>query len=334
VADYILADGFDNYTDPSLKGNNSGNTPGTILTTGGRDGRGCYFGNTGKIGKIVTPVSTIIVGFAVKAQDNTGAVLSIANGVTDLIVVQYRNPYFQIAHAQTGTVYGVASNVSVAPLAWAYIELKFKVSTGIASGDVIMRVNNQVGVTVAAGTSTTWASSTTFNTIWLGSISGAINRFDAYIDDVVLLPVSTGFWGDVVVEGRLPSSDGDLSQWHANGDTPNHNCVDDANPDGDTTYVSSDTLNARDSYKFGPLNQVAAEIKGVQISLMGKKMGAEDLGIVPFTRQGGTNYDQSRIGMTTSYVMSLIPLDTNPATGVAWTPTEIDALEAGQNLTT
>jgi len=222
----------------------------------------------------------------------------------------------------------------VAPLAWAYIELKFKVSTGIASGDVIMRVNNQVGVTVAAGTSTTWASSTTFNTIWLGSISGAINRFDAYIDDVVLLPVSTGFWGDVVVEGRLPSSDGDLSQWHANGDTPNHNCVDDANPDGDTTYVSSDTLNARDSYKFGPLNQVAAEIKGVQISLMGKKMGAEDLGIVPFTRQGGTNYDQSRIGMTTSYVMSLIPLDTNPATGVAWTPTEIDALEAGQNLTT
>lgn len=335
---FILADGFDNYTDPSLKGTSTGLTLGTILTTGGRDGRGCFYGNTGKIGKTISPIAEVIVGFAVKAQDTTGttgsgSVCAIASGVNDLISVQYRKPYFQIVHSQAGTVYGVASTIPVDEYAWAYVELRFKVTTSTAVGDIVLKVNNQVGVTAAAGFNTTWASATTVDTVWFGSICGAVNAFDAYIDDVVVLPASTGFWGDVVVEGRYASADGDLSQWLPSGAATNHGCVNEAEPDGDTTYVSSSSFTARDTYKFGPLNQVPADVKGVQLSLDAEKVGNDAIGIVPFFRQAGVNYDQTKVDLTTSYAMTLVPFDTNPATGEAWTEGEIDDLEMGMILT-
>jgi len=170
-----------------------------------------------------------------------------------------------------------------------------------------------------------------FNQVSLGSISGALNSFDAYLDDVVILDSSESYFGDVVVEARLPNAAGHYSQFTPVGDSPNWKCV--TTVDGDTSYVQSSDLNARDSYQFPPLRQAAAEIKAVQHCLTAKKTNSGSIGLMPFIRQDGVDYDGSRLAPTTSYTVLLEQHTVNPATGLPFTTSEVTGLEAGFKVT-
>jgi hypothetical protein len=216
---------------------------------------------------------------------------------------------------------------------WVYIEFQYKASTSISSGDVVVRVNRAAIITLSAGTQTASSPNLSIDQVHVGSISGALNAFDATIDDVVILDDTESFWGDVTVEGRVPDAAGNYSNFATNGASPNYACVNEVPEDGDTTYVSSGTLYLRDSYVFpAPLQDVLA-VKAVQTVITAKKVGSDAVKLAPSFREGGTDYDQTATSLTTSYVVYTEQFTTNPATGSAWTATATAALEAGMRMT-
>ena len=79
--------------------------------------------------------------------------------------------------------------------------------------------------------------------------------------------------------------------------------------------------------------QAVQVVKAVQIGLTAEGAGADVITLTPSNRIGSTDYDQTPIDLTTSYVTYLEQFKTNPATRVAWTESDTAALEAGMQMT-
>ena len=131
----------------------------------------------------------------------------------------------------------------------------------------------------------------------------------------------------------MSDGDGFYSQFTPIGATPNYACVDEVAIDGDTTYVDASNLHNRDTYVFPDALQAVQLVKAVQIGITAKRVGADLITLTPSIRISSTDYDQTPIDLTTSYVTYLEQFTTNPATSVAWTESDTAALEAGMQMT-
>ena len=131
-----------------------------------------------------------------------------------------------------------------------------------------------------------------------------------------------------------PNADGNYTQWtDVPAAGPHYQKVDDpvGSPDEDATLVGAGEDGYRDSYAFQDLNQPGATINSVKITVRIKKDRAKQHdNLCIFYRKAGTNYDNpTTIEPTTGYANYEWTYTTNPATGSAWTPSEIDGMEWG-----
>ena len=117
----------------------------------------------------------------------------------------------------------------------------------------------------------------------------------------------------------------------------NYACVDEATYDNaDYCYVSSAASPRRDHYDLpdhgtenGPISKVTVKAK----SKYAASGGGSDSGSITLSlRVSGTDYDDSGHSLSTSEAEYSHDWTTNPATGNAWSWSEIDALIAGDVL--
>lgn len=332
-----FCDGFDCHNNIAGKWGSATGGFGTISVTltAGRDGRGAAVAN--KAWAVWTAPSAIArrtIGFALKGSSPTGAyVVQLVKGANFVGALAWNSDHtFSIIRGSDSSVLGT-STATLADNTWGYLEFQFKASTSISSGDVVVRLNRAAIITLSGGTQTGSSPNLSIDGVFVGSISGALNSFACTLDDVVILDDSESFWGDVTVEGRVPDAAGNYSEFSATGASPNYACVNEIPEDGDTTYVSSSSLYSRDSYVFpGPL-QTPSAVKAVQIVVTAKKVGSDALKLTPSFREGGTDYDQTAVSLTTSYATYVEQFETDPATGSAWTISATAALEAGMRMT-
>lgn len=332
----VFCDGFDCYTAIAQKWTTTQTGVGTIVIdpTAGRDGRGAAHCTRAFLSVPLPDASQYTIGFAFKGDggQNAGIVLFTDAGNGTLIKVNWNTDgTFSLIRGSDGVTLAT-STATLGANVWAYLELKYKASLAISTGDVELRLNGTAIISLAAGTASAGAGHTTIQQCDLGSNSGIFNAFQAWIDDVVVLDSTESFWGDCVVEGHLPNGSGTYSQFSPSGDSPNYKCVDDPAPDGDTTYVASSDINNRDSYVFPGLAQSVQQVRAVQVCITTKKVGSTGIGLTPFFRNSGIDYDQSRQTPTTSYTTLLSQYLVNPATGAAWLASEIAAIEAGMKV--
>lgn len=138
------------------------------------------------------------------------------------------------------------------------------------------------------------------------------------------------FKGNTRVLGRLPVADGNYHAWAPLSGSSHTAMVDDPAPDGDATYVSSDTTGQRDSFEMQPLGiPASATVYAMGITAIARKLdvGARLLNL--FNRVGSTDTHGSDLSPTFDYGALQEAWEDNPVTATAWTVADVDGAEAG-----
>ncbi|MBM4467735.1 MAG: hypothetical protein FJ014_19665, partial [Chloroflexi bacterium] len=130
----------------------------------------------------------------------------------------------------------------------------------------------------------------------------------------------------------LPTGDGSYTGWVAGGD--HFDDVDDpvGSSDGDSSYITSDTVGARDSFFKANISLASLaeprEIIGISVVIVAKKTGGTG-SLRAFLRLDGVDYDGDDLAMTTSYLSSTTFWWVNPATNQPWTVGEVSDVQFG-----
>jgi hypothetical protein len=185
---------------------------------------------------------------------------------------------------------------------------------GISGGNIIVRVDGEEIIDVAGSLG---AATDTF------FIMGTGGGVATWYDD---LYVADGFLSDVIIEAIHPDGTGNYSQW-----TPlsgaNYTNVDETLASG-TDYNSSTTDNQIDTFTFEDVS-FSGTIEGVQLSIF-CTYSSPGSSITGVCRISGTDYFHSYIlGGTSETICHTFVWPVSPATGVAWTQSELNGAEFG-----
>lgn len=313
-------------------------TNGHPLTVSGRNGGGLNLSAYNDSGRWWTiPVAPnggndIYIGFAMNWNGSdmtddggggTNAGIRIRNGINDEVSVFAQRTTREL-RANRGTAAPNNALLAISPQPipinqWVYIELYIRIAN--SGGRVVAKIN---GETVIDFTGDTSQSSESITLVQFRNWNGA-SIDDVYIADTAGA-VNNSFLGDVAVLTARPSGAGASAQLTPSAGA-NWECVDE-NPMSDTDFVSSDVAGHQDLYVMSdiPTNY---EVKGVQTTVRAKKDDAGYRQVRHLVRSAGTTYDGDDRWLGTNYAASVSVFNTDPATGVAWTPAGVNAAEAG-----
>jgi hypothetical protein len=202
-----------------------------------------------------------------------------------------------------------------------------------AAGTVTINVD---GSEVYAGTSLNTGGQD-ITAIQFSNCSGyAQNR---YYDNIY---IASALQGELKMTLYSPSAD-DTSDFTPSTGADNYAMVDESEPDGDTTYNSSSTLNHQDLFEYEDMSggDLNATVVAVSIVTIAKKLDAGARSITHISEQDATGYDHTEFALTTDYVegeggftsLAYEVLNTAPD-GSAWTPAIFNACLFGYEITT
>lgn len=165
-------------------------------------------------------------------------------------------------------------------------------------------------------------------------ISGGNNERFYYVDDIYITNGGIAFT-DVKVETDLPNNEGAVLQWTPSSGTLHFTQVDEASPDGDTTFNTATAAGNIDTYKFSTLETASGTVHGLTIDADMLNDAFDVTTAAAVIRESSVNYlaTAQRIGTPLAAVPEYRGLIfgylTNPATGNRFTISEINADEFG-----
>lgn len=302
----------------------------TTIASGGRNGGNCLrLPTLGNVSKTLDNQATWICGFAFKIDQNpSGAALSLI-AFLDSTTVQMNvqiNTNGTLSVTRGGTI--LTTTGSAVPLN-TYQHIAFKATIHNTTGSYELRIND-AAVLSGSGINTRTSANNYANVIRIGQQTNL--GATTLVDDFYLFDgtgsTNNNFVGDVAIGCYFPDGAGDLTQWTPSTGN-NYQCVDDASQNGDTDYVSSASAGNYDLYTFGNISGAAVSIYGVQRTLVARKDDAGTRTLKPSYKGGGVVYDGTGVNITTSYLCYSDTLETDPATGVAWTNSGLNAAQFG-----
>jgi len=331
----LFMDSFDHYATADITDKWTSNEGWTIGSSNGRNSTNatqCAAEYELVRALPITGQNTAIIGFAVYVSSAfvTHYVMAVFDTGTLQCGLQFVNDgRIQVGiggglGSTLGTVHATSTN-SLQQSVWYYIEFKAVIHN--STGSIEVRVNGMEWINVS-NVDTQGSSNATWNTVaWTGASGQTYRMDDVYMCDSSG-SLNNDFLGDVRVSVLLPEGAGNTTEWTPSAGS-NYACVDESAPNDDTDYVSTITLNAKDTYAF-PAVATGAEIKGVQIFAAVRKATDGPGKIKHVIRSGGTDYDQTEIGIGgTTYSYTRTMHETDPATGVSWTESGVNAAEFG-----
>ena len=160
-----------------------------------------------------------------------------------------------------------------------------------------------------------------------------------YFDDFYLTD-QTGLYntsnlGDVRIVEQMPIADHD-KEWTRNTGPDNYALVDDAYDavDEDTTYITSQVPDTKDTYEFPELPTENGDVLAVCMNFFAKKLDSGTRGVSMLAHRDTTYVasDENRIGGNYIYYQSFMERDLDGAT--AWTIDNVEVTYFGPKLTT
>jgi hypothetical protein len=291
----------------------------SIANTGGRGGRGALsigqygIGSQGNASRSFASSTVAIASVAFNAGTLAGSrPLLTLGGVT---LSRNVNGTFSISTG--GTVGG-----GFATGTWNHIAL------GVTPTNVSVWLNEALVYSLTG----------TFGAMTSMTLAGGGNSEGAFLfSDLVLMASNDTSnvdpLGDRAVTYSAPNGAGYYSGWTPSAGA-NYTDVDEANEDGDATYVSTSVVGTRDAYTIAGIPAVAASVAGVMPVIWARKTDAGTRAVAPSVRIGGVDYDQTATNLSTSYVpLPQAVLNVSPATGVAFTVAEVNGMQVGEVLT-
>lgn len=327
-------DSFDHYAtgDVLQKWTSQDSSGGQSISSGnGRRSTSSWRMTTSRqLNKAVPSQTGYVMGVAFKCSSLPGSTVSILQfneGATTHIALRLAADGSLIV-ARNTTALATSSAGVITAGSYYYIELKAVIHD--STGTYAAHVN---GGALLSGSGADTRNGGT-GVITIVSING-ITAQDTDWDDLYICDLTGGmnddFLGDVRVDAYLPNGNGNSSQLVGSDadSTDNYLLVDDATPDGDSTYVSSSTSGQKDTYGFANMSHTPASIYGVSVIASAKKDDAGSRSITTVTRSNGADTDGATQALSTSYIMYSDTLDEDPDTSAAWTKTAFNAAEFG-----
>jgi len=230
----------------------------------------------------------------------------------------------------------VLSTVATIVAGWNHFEWTQTVSDTVGTIEVRM---NGVVVYTFSGDTRNGGTLTTLDSFALGggsSPTGASTTSIVRWDDVYALndlgSRNNAPLGPCQVQTLLPNGAGSSTQWSPTA-PPNYSDVNDA-PDNSAIYVYDGTAGHRDTYAMDDLQTGTDTIYGVQQVSYARALDAGPNKLKQAQKSGATvSYGTTQAVSPTSASQFDI-FEVNPATGVAYTQSELNAIEAGFELTT
>ncbi len=213
---------------------------------------------------------------------------------------------------------------------WHVIEIHIKIA---ASPNGIYQVKFD-GATVIDFSGTTNGSQASFDRVkWGGPVGGSNHQF---VDDIAINDISgavdNSWCGDGgVLAALVPNGAGNYTDLITSSGIA-YQCVDEIPHNSDTDYVYESTVDKKSTYTMTDVSGLptGASIARVWLELVAKETAADGGKIAPLLRSGSTDSQGSDQNLSLAYQRFLsAEYLTDPADGTAWTPTKVNALEAG-----
>lgn len=284
-------------------------------------------------------------GFLHTGGPQVGGLINLMNGSASLLSLLPNTDGTLSPYRWRSGVSGYSLNLGTSLTAlqsgqWAYLEMKWLLSQS-GDGVIIVRANGNTIFTFTGRTSPDAGDSFPFQTpaplmtsVQLMNMTSAVSPLlqatvtDIYLNDSIA--PNDDFFGDGFVGVVKPTGAGASTQWTPSSGA-NWSCVDEIPPSDDGDYIETATADNQDLYTF---EVIANDPKAVQVCAYARKTGEGGASLAATLRQSSTDYPLvSQAVPNTTYVFLRQPIDTNPATGTAWTTAAFNAGQAGPKKT-
>jgi hypothetical protein len=285
--------------------------------------------------------SEIIFGFAMKFRELnsnvTDNIVEILNQSNQTLCTFFRSANGVPALLEADNTSHFANNIQWKPFLWNYFEIRVLAGTNNSNGQIELRMNGE-SIINETGVDTFFSGQIGCT----GAVLNGTDHYDPLYDDIYVIDttgsVNNTWLGDVKVEALFPNGAGNSTQFSVTGAASNYQAVDDNPVDDDTSYVSSSTLNQKDTYAYENLSTITQSIKGVIVHTLAKKDSTGTRAITALIRSGTTDYSQDEYflayGDTDEYGFRSSVTDVDPDTSVAWTVSGVNSAQFGFEVTT
>lgn len=311
--------------DALTAGYTSGGNSGTYQTTGGRWGQGALRVANGANQDFIrsyTGLTAWAVGTVWRfiSGPPNGAFFYMREGTTVHLDLRLDGSN-RIILTRNGTLLGTGSTGFNTGTDYV-IQVKFSIHDTTGSAEVW--INDTKEIDVSGVDTRNGGTGVVDNFRW--GVSGSAFTADIseiYVNDTTGSSPNNGIWGSYRIDPRRVSAAGNYSQWTPLSSTNASNVDDTQGNDGDTTYNSSSTAAQKDTYQMTAIPPTSGTIPAIMHRIVARKDDAGVRTIRPIQRQGGTDYNGTSQNITTAYAHYTEVKETNPATGVAYTVSEM-----------
>lgn len=279
--------------------------------------------------KIITADQTIILNFCMALTSvtaNANVLLTLSDATVNH--VDFRTDTSGHLYAtRNGTTLGT-STLTLTSNVQHYYEIKVKIDD--TTGTVEVKVDGTTFLNLS-GLDTRNAGTATVDRFRFGLTVSTVTM------DISQLYVQNGaggadndFIGDLRIAGVVTSGVGNSAQFTPSAGS-NFQTVDESNPNDDTDYNESNTVDHIDTFAFTNF-AIGGTVKALQITTYAKKTDAGARQIADVMRIGGTDYVGTTKTLASSYQMHIEGRVVSPATAVAFTEAEVNGAEFGYKL--
>lgn len=336
-----LMDGFEDFAtaDLALQGYDTSNV--SIVSgsnsgfTGARSGSRYAVGGNQNAGRFSYAVPSSdqfwSVGFGFWYLGANNPLFALRSGAT--VVCSWAldgGGHFTFYSGNLGTLR--ATSTATIPTGWFHIAFVIKLDT-TSGGYMNIHLNgNPTPIVSFTGITAVTASSADSFSFAQGGWAGG--QFCA-VDDVIIATGDAGsaalnYFGDLAVASLYPSAAGTTTQM-----TPlsgsNWDAVNDAQEDGDSTYVEDSVSGHKDTYAMTD-PALTGTVVAIQPVYVAKKDVAGTVSFHGVTRLSGTEVSGTSIFPSTSYAVYKPNVYTTKPGGGAWSTTDLTNMEAGQAI--
>lgn len=283
---------------------------------------------------------TIVTGFAIKlVESGTPVYASTAYGgiiFKDSTTVQcglYPNGTEMQARNGDGTLLGTTSGLGLHYNSWVFVEIKVTIDN--SGGVVVVRANNNVVLNLSSQ-DTQYSANAYLNRI---EYCGIVGDLDTYYDDLYILDTTgtknNDFLGDVRIDAVRPNGVGSHTDFTPLSGANYENVDETLGPDDNTSYNSSGSLGAKDSYAMSSLAALGTTIHGVKTQISASKDDAGARGVKCLTKAGSTEDTGTEMSLSQgTYETPAEMYEDNPDDSAAWEEADVNGMEVGVEIST
>jgi hypothetical protein len=196
------------------------------------------------------------------------------------------------------------------------------------SGWVEVRINGVTALNLT-GINTDFTSSGE-SSIWALRGAGSSWPFELWISDLIGLndqgATNNSFIGDKKVFEDFPDGDTADTDWTPSSGGSTWPMVDDADPDGDGTYIEADTVGDVSGMTFANIDASVVSISGIFVLHKSRKTDAGTSNVQLSIDSGIDSADGGDRPMTTVYSVYGDGFEVDPATSAPWLPAGANAM--------